>query len=329
MAFLIGTDEAGYGPNLGPMLVTATLWQIEDSADENDWDLWPLFGDKIGTNSDQILVGDSKDIFKSTQGSIQALEKTVLVFCQLLGQKIPCRPNDIIRLLLDDSHNSSQERDREYWQLSSDEAVPHESTTDEILTCSRTIKRQLSDKCSLLNVYSSAIFPEQFNSGIERLGNKAHLLSETTMKLVEKAVTVAKSTNSTDRIIVRCDKHGGRSKYLPMIHEHLQDFLDSEFVEVLEESLHASRYQAFSTGQLFTIDFRSKGERDLAIATSSMFSKYVREMYMRQWNKFWRRKIPDLKPTAGYPVDAKRFKKQISKIQTELGIKNDSIWRIK
>ena len=26
MSYLIGTDEAGYGPNLGPLTVTGTLW---------------------------------------------------------------------------------------------------------------------------------------------------------------------------------------------------------------------------------------------------------------------------------------------------------------
>ena len=30
MGYLIGTDEAGYGPNLGPLLVTATLWSVPD-----------------------------------------------------------------------------------------------------------------------------------------------------------------------------------------------------------------------------------------------------------------------------------------------------------
>src|SRR5437588_4915474 len=31
MGYLIGTDEAGYGPNLGPLVVSATVWRVEDS----------------------------------------------------------------------------------------------------------------------------------------------------------------------------------------------------------------------------------------------------------------------------------------------------------
>ena len=30
MGFLIGMDEAGYGPNLGPLVVAATVWEVEE-----------------------------------------------------------------------------------------------------------------------------------------------------------------------------------------------------------------------------------------------------------------------------------------------------------
>ena len=35
-----------------------------------------------------------------------------------------------------------------------------------------------------------------------------------------------------------------------------------------------------------------------------MASKYLRELAMRPFNEFWSRHVPELKPTAGYPLNA-------------------------
>jgi len=58
-----------------------------------------------------------------------------------------------------------------------------------------------------------------------------------------------------------------------------------------------------------------------------MVSKYLREVFMMLWNQYWQIKIPGIKPTKGYPLDAKRFKADIAKVQKELGIDDHSIWR--
>ena len=39
MGYLIGTDEAGYGPNLGPLVISATVWEAPDGVGGED-----LFG---------------------------------------------------------------------------------------------------------------------------------------------------------------------------------------------------------------------------------------------------------------------------------------------
>ena len=30
MTYLLGTDEAGYGPNLGPLTISASLWEVPE-----------------------------------------------------------------------------------------------------------------------------------------------------------------------------------------------------------------------------------------------------------------------------------------------------------
>lgn len=48
---------------------------------------------------------------------------------------------------------------------------------------------------------------------------------------------------------------------------------------------------------------------------------------MRALNDFWISHQPGLKPTAGYPVDAKRFKAEIAEIQRRLTIEDGLLWR--
>ncbi|MBU4400433.1 MAG: hypothetical protein KKE86_13995, partial [Planctomycetes bacterium] len=36
MGYLVGTDEAGYGPNLGPLVISATAWEVPDGVGNED-----------------------------------------------------------------------------------------------------------------------------------------------------------------------------------------------------------------------------------------------------------------------------------------------------
>ncbi|MEM7455515.1 MAG: hypothetical protein AAF456_14275, partial [Planctomycetota bacterium] len=69
------------------------------------------------------------------------------------------------------------------------------------------------------------------------------------------------------------------------------------------------------------------GESSLPVALASMVSKYVREVFMMLWNDFWQLEVPGIRPTKGYPVDAKRFKMEIETAQNSLGIEDRTIWR--
>ena len=45
----------------------------------------------------------------------------------------------------------------------------------------------------------------------------------------------------------------------------------------------------------------------LPVALASMTAKYVRELFMLRFNRFFSRAVPELRPTAGYVTDARRF----------------------
>ena len=58
-----------------------------------------------------------------------------------------------------------------------------------------------------------------------------------------------------------------------------------------------------------------------------MVSKYVRELAMAAFNRFWCQRLEGLRPTAGYPIDSHRFRGEIAALQKELGIADDVLWR--
>jgi hypothetical protein len=58
-----------------------------------------------------------------------------------------------------------------------------------------------------------------------------------------------------------------------------------------------------------------------------MVCKYLREILMGEFNRFWVDKLPGLQPTAGYPGDALRFFEAIAPELAKLGITRESVWR--
>ncbi len=128
-----------------------------------------------------------------------------------------------------------------------------------------------------------------------------------------------------NRILVVCDKHGGRDRYLPL----LVKFFPDTFVEVVSEGRQRSVYRFGPDERRVEFRFQAKGESHLPTALASMASKYLRELAMLALNDFWRGHVADLLPTAGYPADAPRFMAQIAAAKRSLGIEDSILWRIK
>jgi len=58
-----------------------------------------------------------------------------------------------------------------------------------------------------------------------------------------------------------------------------------------------------------------------------MVCKYLREVCMKQFNRFWAKHVPGIAPTAGYPGDSRRFYELIRPAMAKLGIAEDQVWR--
>lgn len=315
MAILLGTDEAGYGPNLGPLTLGVTCWEVPDVK----VDLYQALEGVVSSKRDRgrLMVADSKHVYHSGQ-SIEILEETVLAFLSGLHQRVPCRFQDLADWL--------------GFQLSdlgvcfaglAEFPLPVCASPSVIAERAEQLASAFQTSgCSLKGIHASAIFPSQFNDSVDRLSNKAEVLSFETLSLISGFLEGYLSRGEPN-IFIGCDKHGGRSKYAGMLNQ----YLTSEFIQIVRESLESSEYRWRQGPSEVSIQFRARGETFLPIALASMVAKYIREIAMNVWNVFWLNKIPEIKPTKGYPVDARRFKNEISETQRKLGISDQQIWR--
>ena len=315
MAILIGTDEAGYGPNLGPLVITATCWEIPDEIDV--FDLWPAVASVIcqerPVDSNHLQVSDSKKVYSSSSG-LKTLETSVLSF---IGQ-LQSMPNDSLELgnLLDGSRFENAWR-QEPWTNDSPLQIPIEADSDALDRFSGLIDGSLnSSGIKLLSIRSRAVFTPEFNAEVESEGSKGLVLSKTTLSLIREVLDSC-GEESTGSII--CDKHGGRNRYDDLISEAFDD----ELVFRLDESREQSTYRMAD----YHFSFMTKAESHLPVALASMVSKYVRELLMLEFNRFWNSYLPNLKPTKGYPVDARRFWKAIAQTASRIGISRNQLWR--
>jgi hypothetical protein len=162
------------------------------------------------------------------------------------------------------------------------------------------------------------VLTQRFNGETRRHDSKGRALSEMSMNVL-RHIWQAADGNNHDKVLIIADKHGGRNRY----HEFLPIVFGDQFVRCYNESTDLSSY---GVGRA-EIRFETKSERHLPVALASMVSKYLRELSMVLFNRFWTTRQTGLKPTAGYPLDAIRFKTDIGELQKQLGIADEILWR--
>jgi hypothetical protein len=317
MAYLIGTDEAGYGPNLGPLVIAASVWRVPDGTMNRD--LYELFGRSVACQTtlerDCLAIADSKQLYRSG-GNLAQLERTLLTLLAN-GQTAPATWRRLCEVLC---RGARRHRRSLPWDCDFDVDLPTSfaGTIDSNLTA---CWRQACDATGirLVALRATLIQPEEFNRAIERYDSKGSLLSNRTLDLVTELIDELEH----DPVRVVCDKHGGRNHYGALLQPRFGDRL----VRVLDEGRQLSRYDVGTVQRPIQISFQAGGESFLPSALASMAAKYLRELDMLAFNTFWQRHLPALRPTAGYPGDARRFWDDIRSVQQRLGIDDALLWR--
>jgi hypothetical protein len=169
-------------------------------------------------------------------------------------------------------------------------------------------------------VRSIVVCPAAFNAHLDRWGTKGAVLTWSMVELLRQL------PGEPDVVAVWIDKHGGRNSYAAMLQPAFADGL----VLGREEGSERSVYEVTERGRevRITIEPRADG-RYFCVALASMVSKYLREVLMMEFNRFWQVKVPGVKATAGYPSDSKRFWNEIRHAVKKLALVPDTLWRRK
>lgn len=306
----IGLDEAGYGPNLGPLVVAATTFLGGDSLAGKDW--WTVLADHVArrAQSGRLVIDDSKRVL-ALNGGLEHMTNTVRFFLERRGA--PLDPLEHLLAAIDLAGDANLVREHWFRPVSA-VSPPVEPPPDDLIA---------PWPVRLAAIRCRTLFPAEFNHLLASLATKADVELACVRALLADLLDRAANAPA-ERIVVWIDRLGGRRYYRTLV----EDLAGDAFVLTLEEGARRSRYR-FQAGQReveISFEVKADGQR-LPVALASMVAKTVRERSMAGLNAFWLGHCPGLMPTAGYPQDAKRFLMAIEPSLARLGVTADQLWR--
>ncbi len=298
MAILAGIDEAGFGPLLGPLVVSGVAFRVPASALNGClWDTLRATCTRHPAQSRRRLaIADSKQLYRS-RGSMTPLERSALVMLAVAGHK-----PQTLEALLDATAPGAAQRLAGYpWYDGSDLPLPLNDDVGDIGTQANAVRRDCTQHdIVFMGAYCEPLLAGAYNRLVQSTRNKAVVLLGLAMRVMERIMR----TSPGERVRLCVDRLGGRTHY----REALMTSLSGYDLHIVEESETRSAYRLVRSERTCEIEFVTSGETHrFPIALASIYSKYIRELHMRLFNRFWSSQVPDLRPTAGYYTDAKRW----------------------
>lgn len=310
MGWCIGVDEAGLGPRLGPLVVAATIWEVPDPPCPGD--LWSALADVIvphpDASGDRLVVADSKLLFKPDTGPA-TLERTVLAMLAWC-RGLPSNLHELLHLVGEDGPVDCP------WYRGTALALPLTHDPHQLRQRAEQLRQQgQAAGVHLRGIVARVVQPATFNHLLDEYRNKAAAVAAVHRDVTRAACQFV----GGEPTLLVSDKHGGRHFYAA----YLSELWDGAWITTIEEGPQLSAYRY----DRFEFRFQPRAERYAPVALASMMAKYLRELHMLQFNSFWKERLPHLRPTQGYPVDAERFWHEIEPLLSELRILRHMVWR--
>jgi hypothetical protein len=263
-----------------------------------------------------LTVADSKKLFRK-RADLSALERPALVMLAVAGH----RPRNWRALLETLAPHAADPLNRCPWYAGRDIDLPLSDGVGDIGTRANAVRRNMVDnRVELLGVFCEPVLEEQFNHLIRMTNNKAAVMLSIALKVIDRVLRCAPD----QRVRLCIDHLGGRVRYRDALQTAFPEFE----LQILEESPGRSAYRLANASRICRVEFAVGGEDGhFPIALASVFSKYLRELYMHLFNDFWSRHSNSLRPTAGYYSDARRWLDEAAPQLDRLGIDRATLVR--
>lgn len=317
-AIIAGIDEAGYGPILGPLVVSASAFEVPLAVvSTNLWQhLKSCVTSKASGRDSRVCIQDSKKLYKPNDG-IGKLERTVLSVVGAAGE-VPEKLHGLLRRVAPDATGKMAEYP---WYRASDPALPREADAGGVRLSAGILRREMEAVgVRPVGFFSEVLLEGHYNRLVSGTQNKAVVLLGLTLRLIQRISEAYPSSP----IHFYVDKQGARDHYANPL---LRAF-EGRHLRVIHEDSESSAYELTRDASSWRVSFHQSGEsKHLPVALASCMSKYLREVLMGCFNEYWAGQIPELKPTAGYYQDGLRFLKDIRERAKALGIERERLVR--
>lgn len=302
--FIVGVDENGLGPRLGPLVATAVTLEVSQYHKDD----FSQIGRSLGIKDSKVTSGF---------GRMAQVEGVVLAMVENLHGTCPQDANSLFDLVSLDG--------LELLQAPCPEASLAQCWSSEVLLPAfkgdidrgrevfHALRRQ---GIAIVSVRSAVACAGVLNSEVKRLGSKFAV----DLCLFERLLIECRNSVPS-HFDAYCGMVGGIRKYSSYLHSPIRNG-----IEIIEEERGHSVYRAPGIGWL-TFEVHADANH-LPVSLASMFGKYVRELAMERQNRFYYHTDPELHPVSGYHDRlTSRFIKQSQKLRDSLGLAKECFER--
>lgn len=320
-----GIDEAGLGPLLGPLTFGYSALRLPEAAG-NVWDaLGEIVSAEPKHDAEHLVVADSKRVFSRNPRGRRRLETTVLSFLDARPERRPRSGAELLRTAPEEIRPRAAEVARHPWYDELPETLPMWVDEGRLeLRAARLRKGLERTGIEVIEAGVRVVPAGELNRSYDITGNKGR----TVWLLVRGIIEHLWRRHADPFLHLIVDRQGGRFHYAAQ----LARAFPAARLQVGIESPDHSEYQLEEEGphghRTMWITFAEKAEnRAFSVALASCLAKYARELSMGAFNRYFGNLQPDLRPTAGYTTDGRRWVRDAASTLERVGIDREVLVR--